>query len=97
MVYIVDIDGTICKTEGTDYENSKPIYGRIAQINNLFDNGDTVIYYTARGSTKYCSLFRLTEKQLQEWGCKYSELRMGKVPYDKWIDDRAINSEQYFK
>ena len=24
MKYVVDIDGTICKTKGSDYENSKP-------------------------------------------------------------------------
>ena len=28
-VYCFDIDNTICRTEGTDYENSTPILDRI--------------------------------------------------------------------
>ena len=30
-------------------------------------------------------------------GCKFHELRMGKPYYDLFIDDKNINSEEYFK
>ena len=41
--YVIDIDGTIFKTEGMDYENSVPIPERIAKINQLYDEGNTII------------------------------------------------------
>ena len=47
--YCFDIDNTICITKGTDYENSKPIKERIETINTLKDEGNTIIFFTARG------------------------------------------------
>ena len=38
------------------------------------------------------------EKQLKAWGCKYHELSVGKKEhYDIWVDDKAHNSEVFFK
>ena len=53
MIYFVDIDDTICRksSEGyTDYENSQPLPERISIINKLYDEGHTVVYWTAHGS-----------------------------------------------
>jgi histidinol phosphatase-like enzyme len=47
--YIVDIDGTICETVDGDYKNSRPLADRIAKINALYDEGHTIVYWTARG------------------------------------------------
>jgi hypothetical protein len=93
--YIVDIDKTIL--EGPDYYQSYPIANRIDRINSLFYQGHTVIYWTARGGTTGLNWYRLTREQLDKAGAKYTELRMGKPSYDVWIDDKAINSEDYFK
>jgi hypothetical protein len=70
---------------------------RIQQINDLYDQGHTVIYWTARGGNSGLDWSELTKSQLQEWGCKYHQLSMGKPVYDVWIDDRAINSEDFFQ
>ena len=44
MVYVVDIDGTICSLAiKSDYESSKPFKERIEKINNLYDQGNTGI------------------------------------------------------
>ena len=48
MVIYVDIDGTICHTNGTDYNDSKPKYDQIYKINKLYDEGNVIIYWTAR-------------------------------------------------
>ena len=40
--------------------------------------------------------FQTTLKQLNDWGCKFTELRMGKPAYDLFIDDKNINSEVFF-
>ena len=51
MVIYVDIDETICtKSEDLNYANAKPIRERIERINKLFDQGNTIIYWTARGT-----------------------------------------------
>jgi histidinol phosphatase-like enzyme len=101
MIYIVDIDGTICRTESdqygkTDYENSVPIVERIEKINRLYDEGHTIHYWTARGSASGIDRSELTKAQLQQWGVKYHKLMLGKPVYDLWIDDKAINSETFF-
>lgn len=95
--YIVDIDNTICISENSDYNNSKPIFDRIEKINNLYEQGNKVIYWTARGGNSGIDWSDKTHSQLAAWGCKYDEIRMNKPVYDLWIDDKAINSEEYFK
>ena len=41
MIIYVDIDNTVFKTEGTNYEESVPMERRISIINNLYDKGNT--------------------------------------------------------
>lgn len=101
MIYIVDIDNTICLTSKNaqskwDYPNSIPLNDRINTINALYDGGHTIIYWTARGSGSGLDWSTLTKRQLDEWGCKYHEVRLGKPSYDIWIDDKAFNSEHFF-
>lgn len=95
MNIYVDIDETICTSNG-DYENAKPMYDRISKINKLYDEGNTITYWTARGSMTGINWYALTVHQLHEWGCKCHELRLGKPTYDLFIDDKVINSEEYF-
>jgi hypothetical protein len=96
MLIYVDIDNTICVTEGTDYNDVKPMPERIEKINKLYDEGNTIVYWTARGSVTGIDHSELTKKQFKEWGVKYHELKFGKPPYDLFIDDKNINSENYF-
>ena len=96
--YIVDIDGTICRHEDetAPYEEGQPIKERIEFFNKLYDEGHTIIYWTARGAYTGEDHTKLTKKQLDAWGVKRTELRMDKPAYDYWIDDRAFNVDSYF-
>ena len=96
MIYIVDIDGTIANTENSDYKNSKPILCRIKKINELYDQGHTIIYMTARGAISKTDWKDFTAKQLEEWGVKYTSLEIKKPHYDIWIDDKAFNVDVIF-
>lgn len=96
MKIFVDIDGTICHTIGSDYPNSKPLASRIERINKLYDAGNIIVYWTARGGNSGKDWTELTYKQLIEWGCQFHELKMGKPAYDLYIDDKTINSEDFF-
>ena len=96
LKYIIDIDGTICNNTNGDYYSSKPHVDRIEAINALYHAGHHITYWTARGANTGIDWSELTEQQLNQWGCKYHELRMKKPAYDVWIDDKAHNSERYF-
>ncbi len=106
-VYVIDIDGTICNN-GTcgscKYEGSKPIQERIEKINHLYDEGNIIKYFTARGMGRYNDdvekatkrFYELTKMQLDIWGCKYHELILGKPSADYYIDDKAIKDNEFF-
>lgn len=93
MIYYVDIDNTICQTNGNDYENAIPIFENIAKINRLWHAGNVVIYWTARGSRSGKNLHTLTHNQLTSWGCKFNSLLMGKPSFDFIIDDKSLKIE----
>lgn len=104
MTYVIDIDGTICSNTNGNYQNAKPIVDRIEIINKLYDEGNEIIFLTARGmgrsgnSAAFAEkAFReLTEKQLQEWGVKYNQLFLGKPSGDIYVDDKGIKDENFF-
>ena len=89
MVVYVDIDGTICSITYGIYTDAKPKKKNIRKINKLYAKGNTIIYWTARGTVTQTDWLELTKNQLDRWGCKYHELRMGKPEYDLWIDDKS--------
>ena len=97
MIIYVDIDNTVLDTKGTDYAGAKPMLERIEAINSLYNNGNTIVYWTARGTESEIDWFYLTKKQLDEAGAKYHELKLKKPVYDLFIDDKNINSEEFFK
>ena len=101
MRIFVDIDETICFYDGVErlgYKNSIPNQDNISKINKLYDEGNEITYWTARGSVTGMNHLELTTSQLKSWGCKYTSLRVGDKPhYDVWIDDKAVWSEEYFR
>ena len=95
MIIYVDIDETICNTPNDrDYSKAKPIFENINKINTLFDDGNTIIYWTARGSGTGKDWREVTENQFDQWGVKYHELKFGKPPFDLLIDDRTKRIEE---
>lgn len=104
--YIIDIDGTICTsvTNG-DYSSAIPLHDRIEKINKLYDEGNCIVYLTARGMGRYNNnadlaksrFYDLTELQLRLWDCKYHKLFLGKPSGDFYIDDKGINSDEFFR
>ena len=93
--YVFDIDGTICNNTYGDYEKAVPFLDRIEVINNMYDNGKIIKFFTARGSTTGIDWRETTEKQLKLWGLKYHELILGKPDGNFFIDDKGYNSENW--
>ncbi|QDP62157.1 MAG: putative 5'(3')-deoxyribonucleotidase [Prokaryotic dsDNA virus sp.] len=96
MIYYIDIDETIAETPvDRDYTKSKPIMKNIDKANKLYEKGNTIIYWTARGTVSGLNWRTVTEKQFADWGVKYHELKFGKPNYDILICDKAMNSEDW--
>ena len=91
MLYCFDIDGTLCTNTHGDYSRARPFYEVIAQINRLYDEGHRILLYTARGATTGIDWRELTKLQLKEWNVRYHALYMGKPTADVYIDDKAMN------
>lgn len=95
LIYCFDIDETICTSNDLDYEGAKPILERIDFLNDLYKSGNIIKFYTARGSKTGIDWYAFTENQLKSWGVNYHELHVGKPFADIYIDDKAINSEDF--
>ena len=101
MRWIIDIDGTICDTEYTknngkwQYKQAKPNKEMIDKINILYDMGEYIILFTARGTITHIDYREMTERQLKEWGVKYNELRFDKPGGEIYIDDRTITPSDF--
>ena len=98
MRIFVDIDETICFYNGVDrlgYKNAIPNYDNISKINKLYDKGDEITYWTARGSYSGIDYYKITKNQIEKWGCKYHYLSVGEKPnYDLLICDKTKRIEE---
>jgi 5'(3')-deoxyribonucleotidase len=103
MIYVFDLDHTLCETNKKsngdwDYLSAPPYGDRIKKVNKLFEEGHKIIIETARGCNSKKNWYLETFEQLRSWGLKFHELRTGvKFGADYYIDDKAINSEIFFK
>lgn len=100
--YVFDLDNTLCDTqknpEGNwDYLGAEPFKQRIGKVNSLYEEGNYIIIETARGCVSKRNWYEKTYNQLVSFGLKFHELRTGvKFNSDYFIDDKAINSEDFF-
>lgn len=90
--FVVDIDGVIAQLEpDNDYSLSKPNLHMIEIVNKLYDMGNYIVLFTARGYVTGKDWSEVTRKQLLQWGLKYHELHFGKPNADYYIDDKFID------
>ena len=94
MRWCFDLDNTLVRTQGSDYENSTPIEAAIKKVQEYKRNGDHIIIMTARGSGSKKDWREFTEKQLVEFGIPFDQLIVGLKPggVDVFVDDKAINA-----
>lgn len=99
IIICFDIDNTICKTKGSDYQNAKPYLKKIKKINELYDRGYYIKLHTARYMGRNNENinkvekqgYLKTKKQLQKWKLKFHKLIMGKPSFDIVVDDKSLN------
>ena len=105
-VVLVDVDETICFYPGKrQYNFAEPNHENIAKINELYDKGWYVVYWTARGGSEKSKAlglcyYEFTWTQLESWGCKFHDLSTGskgkyiKPACDLIVDDKAKRIEE---
>lgn len=90
--FVFDIDGVIANyNPNLDYDNSEPNQEMINVINNLFEGGNEIILFTARGYVTGYDWENVTKKQMENWGVKFHELKFGKPNADFYIDDKMLS------
>lgn len=101
IIWIFDLDGTICDTEYIrdngrwEYKSAKPKYDVIEKINTLYDMGEYIVIFTARGTLSRKDYRELTDKQLKKWKVKYHEIRFDKPGGEIYVDDRTITPNDF--
>ena len=105
LTYCFDIDGTICHSNGMGpYDKSTPYTNRIEKINDLYDQGHTIFFMTARGMGRSNNdqekarkeMYEFTKNQLDSWNVKYHQLFLGKPGADAFIDDKGMSDWLFF-
>ncbi len=92
LTFVVDIDGVLAGiTQGNDYTKSQPLRDHIEMVNALAEAGHRIVLFTARGSATGRDWSEHTRKQMDSWGVRYDDLRLGKPSADYYIDDRLVS------
>ena len=99
------MDGTLCSLTEGQYSDAKPFESRINVVNRLFEQGDRIVIFTARGMSSGKGDVvaakekweLITKKQLDLWGVKYHQLILGKPSGDFYVDDKAISDLDFFR
>jgi len=96
MNIYIDIDNTICNSPNTlDYTKSTPIQKNIDKANKLYDSGNHITYWTARGTITGLNWRKITIQQFKKWGVKYHSLKLKKPAFDLFIDDKVLNTKDW--
>lgn len=102
--FAFDLDGTLTKhalfpnifdstpTEMYElYANVEPDKQMIEYVNQIYDSGHIVFIFTSRWDLYE----RVTKKWLDKWGVKHHYFICNKPYFDCFVDDKAINNEQF--
>lgn len=101
-IFVVDIDGTVCEDikneEGCSrMANAKPFSDAINQINQWYDDGHFICFFTARTNDHKT----VTESWLKQKGVKYHQIiyckprRIGDYAEYHFIDNAKIRATTY--
>lgn len=98
--FCFDVDNTLFSFSGGNYKDIKPISKNIELLRKLFNDGHTVILYTARGNLTFSNNIGLINtnvlpvlfETLKKYDIPYHEIYLGKPHADFYIDDLAVNS-----
>lgn len=92
---VFDIDGVIAQIQPeNDYKKALPNEKIIEIVNKLYDYGNEIVLFTARGYVTGIDWEKDTTEQLRSWKVKYHKLHFGKPNADYYIDDKMLGIEK---
>jgi CMP-N-acetylneuraminic acid synthetase len=90
--FAFDLDGVLASlVPDNEYLQAQPFAPAVAAVNRLYDAGNHIVIYTARGSLTGIDWTEATREQLRSWGVRHHELRFGKPAADYYVDDRMLS------
>lgn len=109
MIYVFDLDGTICepqlqyKDTHRRYAEAIPVPSVIRKLRRLYREGHEIIIHTARRMVTHsgcveaiiADVGEVTEKWLEIHKVPHHSLVFGKPYGDFYIDDKAVNVESF--
>jgi len=109
MIYVFDLDGTICepnlKYSDTErrYAKAVPVPSVITRMIKLHEAGHTIIIHTARRMVTHggnvqniiLDVGKVTVTWLEHHKVPHNELVFGKPYGDFYIDDKAVDVEDF--
>jgi uncharacterized HAD superfamily protein len=92
MIYVIDIDGTLCKEEHRfwEYEKAEPYKEAINKVNALFGRGNHIIIHTSR----FKDDIEVTRDWLNKYKVRYHHLIMDKPRADVYVDNAAKRMDE---
>ncbi len=96
--FVFDIDGVVAAfNPDLTYDTSGPNERMIQIINQLYDAGNRIVLFTARGYKTGIDWSEVTKEQMDRWGVKYHELKFGKPNADYYIDDKMLDMNTLYR
>lgn len=96
--FVFDIDGVVAKLQkNLDYALSEPNEPMIEIMNQLYDYGNKIVLFTARGYVTGKDWSEITKEQMKRWGVQYHELKFGKPNADYYVDDKMLSMESLYQ
>ena len=87
-----DLDGTLCTNTYGAYDEAEPFPWAIERLNALAEAGHRIVVFTARGTATGIDWTDVTRGQLDSWGVRYDDVKLGKPSADVYVDDRAVHT-----
>ncbi len=96
--FCFDLDGVIAHlSPNNDYNLSTPNQEMIERVNHLYENGNQITVFTARGGESGIDWYQISYDQLMAWGVKFHRFLTGKPSADYYVDDKNVLVSQFFK
>ncbi len=90
--FVFDIDGVIAQfDESLDYANVGPRPAMVKAIQKLYEAGNEIVLFTARGYVTGVDWKETTIEQMKKFGVPYNELIFGKPNADYYVDDKMLD------
>lgn len=90
--YAVDLDGTLADTQPPTFslKKAEPIKANVDKLKEVVEEGFKIMIHTSR----HWDDFQEVESWLRKWDIPFKSIWCGKPLVHKYIDDKAVWSEE---